>query len=159
VRAQTTPNCFRKLRAKNVLVQLPYGACQQCHGLGNTLEISEDLSFQTKTKSIIDGALAVYGKMDLSWRVQQIAAVGKKFGFDVFTPIKDFTPKQLEALLHGTKQPIDGSWSNGASMWMRNGWEGVIPQTMRLYRQTESEGRKEAIMKFRKETPCTAVKG
>ena len=150
---------FESLEPRMFSFNSPYGACPECHGLGNTLEISEDLVIPNKNKSIIDGALAVYGKMDLSWRVQQIAAVGKKFGFDVFTPLKDFSRKQLDILLHGTTSPIKGSWSNGASMWMRKGWEGVIPQTMRLYRQTESEGRKEAIMKFMQESPCTACNG
>ncbi|MFA5365362.1 MAG: excinuclease ABC subunit UvrA, partial [Candidatus Bathyarchaeia archaeon] len=150
---------FESLEPRMFSFNSPYGACQQCHGLGNTLEISDDLVIPDKNKAIIDGALAVYGKMDLSWRVQQIAAVGKKYGFDVFTPIKDFTQKQLDVLLNGTKESINGSWSSGASMWMKNGWEGVIPQTMRLYRQTESEGRKEVIMKFMKESPCTACEG
>ena len=150
---------FESLEPRMFSFNSPYGACPQCHGLGNTLEISEDLVIPNKNKSIIDGALAVYGKMDLSWRVQQLAAVGKKYGFDVFTPINKFTQKQLDVLMHGTSEPINGSWSNGASMWMKNGWEGIIPQTMRLYRQTESEGRKEAIMKFMKSSPCTACEG
>ncbi|MCW4016317.1 MAG: excinuclease ABC subunit UvrA [Candidatus Bathyarchaeota archaeon] len=150
---------FESLEPRMFSFNSPYGACKQCHGLGNTLEISTDLVIPNKNKSIIDGALAVYGKMDLSWRVQQLAAVGKKYGFDVFTPINQFTTKQLDVLLYGTKEPINGSWSNGASMWMKNGWEGVIPQTMRLYHQTESEGRKEAIMRFMKSSPCTACKG
>ena len=150
---------FESLEPRMFSFNSPYGACKQCHGLGNTLEISKDLIIPDKNKSIIDGALAVYGKMDLSWRVQQLAAVGKKYGFDVFTPVKEFTEKQLDVLMYGTKEPINGSWSNGASMWMKNGWEGVIPQTMRLYRQTESEGRKEAIMRFMKSSPCTACEG
>ena len=56
-------------------------------------------------------------------------SVGKKHGFDVFTPIKDFTEQQLHVLLYGDREPINGQWSNGANMWMRDGWEGVIPQT------------------------------
>ena len=44
-------------------------------------------------------------------------------------------------------------------MWMREGWEGVIPQTMRLYRQTESEWRKEDIEKFMTSRPCNACQG
>ena len=150
---------FESLEPRMFSFNSPYGACSECHGLGNTMEVSEDLVIPNKNKSIIDGALAVYGKMDLSWRVQQLAAVGKKFGFDVFTPLRDFSRKQLDVLLYGTKTPIKGSWSNGASMWMRKGWEGVIPQTMRLYRQTESEGRKEAIMKFMQSSPCEACNG
>ena len=107
----------------------------------------------------MDGALAVYGSMELSWRAQQIATVGKKHGFDIFTPIKDFTEQQLQVLLYGDREPINGQWSNGASMWMREGWEGVIPQTMRLYRQTESAWRKEDIEKFMTSRPCNACKG
>ena len=55
-----------------------------------------DLMIPDKSKSIIDGALEVYGKMDLSWRSEQLSAVGKQFGFDIFTPIKDFPKKQLD---------------------------------------------------------------
>lgn len=150
---------FESLEPRMFSFNSPYGACSQCHGLGNTLEISEDLVIPNKNKSIIDGAIRVYGKMDMSWRIQQIAAVGKKAGFDVFTSLKEFTREQFDVLLYGTNEPIKGTWSNGANMWMRNGWEGVIPQTMRLYRQTESEGRKEAIMKFMKSSPCTACEG
>lgn len=150
---------FESLEPRMFSFNSPYGACPQCHGLGDTMEISEDLIIPDKNKSIIDGALAVYGRMDMSWRIQQLAAVGKQFGFDVFTPINQFTEKQLDALLYGTKKPIKGTWSNGANMWMRDGWEGVIPQTMRLYRQTESDGRKEVIMRFMKSSPCTACEG
>ena len=119
----------------------------------------EDLVIPDRTKSIMDGALAVYGRMDLSWRVQQLATVGKKHGFDVFTPICDFSKKQLNVLLYGDKKPINGNWSNGATMRMRNGWEGVIPQTMRLYHQTESEWRKVAIEKFMKSSRCNVCDG
>jgi excinuclease ABC subunit A len=105
------------------------------------------------------GALAVYGKMDLSWRVQQLALVGRKHGFDVFTPIEEFTERQYNVLLNGDCEPIQGSWSNGANMWMKKGWEGVIPQTMRLYRQTESEWRKSRIEKFMRSSQCSVCKG
>ena len=150
---------FESLEPRMFSFNSPFGACPTCHGLGEITEIAEDLVIPDKSKSIMDAALAVYGKMDLTWRVQQLAIVGKKHGFDVFTPINDFTEKQLHVLLHGDREPINGNWSNGASMWMRDGWEGVIPQTMRLYRQTESEWRKEDIEKFMKSSPCNSCKG
>jgi excinuclease ABC subunit A len=150
---------FESLEPRMFSFNSPFGACPTCHGLGEITEVAEDLVIPDKNKSIIDGALAVYGKMDLTWRVQQLAIVGKKHGFDVFTPINDFTEKQLQVLLHGDREPINGNWSNGASMWMREGWEGVIPQTMRLYRQTESEWRKEDIEKFMKSSPCNSCRG
>jgi excinuclease ABC subunit A len=150
---------FESLEPRMFSFNSPFGACKTCHGLGEITEISEDKIIPNKNLSIMDGALAVYGRMDLSWRAQQLAMVGKKHGFDVFTPIKDFNEHQLHVLLYGDREPINGNWSNGASMWMRDGWEGVIPQTARLYRQTESEWRKEDIEKFMTARPCNACNG
>jgi len=150
---------FESLEPRMFSFNSPFGACPSCHGLGEITEVTADKVIPDKNLSIMDGALAVYGAMDLSWRAQQLAMVGKKHGFDVFTPIKDFTPEQLHALLYGDREPINGQWSNGANMWMREGWEGVIPQTMRLYRQTESAWRKEDIEKFMTSRPCTTCNG
>ena len=150
---------FESLEPRMFSFNSPYGACPTCHGLGEIKEVSADLIIPDKNKSIMDGALRVYGRMDLTWRAQQLALVGKKHRFDLFTPISQFTEKQLDVLLYGDKEPLNGNWSNGANMWMRDGWEGVIPQTMRLYQQTESEWRKEDIEKFMKSRVCNTCKG
>jgi excinuclease ABC subunit A len=150
---------FESLEPRMFSFNSPFGACPTCHGLGEISEISEDLVIPDKTKSIMDGALEIYGKMELSWRAQQLALVAKNYGFDLFTPINDLTRKQVEVLLYGSSEPLNGNWSNGASMQMREGWEGIIPQTMRLYRQTESTYRKEEIEKFIRYSPCTTCKG
>jgi excinuclease ABC subunit A len=150
---------FEALEPRMFSFNSPWGACPTCHGLGEITEVTADKVIPNRNLSIMDGALAVYGKMDLSWRAQQLAMVGKKHGFDVFTPLKDFTDEQLKVLLYGDREPINGNWSNGANMWMREGWEGVIPQTMRLYRQTGSEWRKEDIEKFMTARPCNACHG
>ncbi len=150
---------FESLEPRMFSFNSPFGACPTCHGLGEITEVSEDLVIPDKTKSIIDGALMVYGKMELTWRAQQLSVVGEKYGFNLFTPIKDLSEKQLHVLLHGDREPLNGNWSNGANMWMREGWEGVIPQTMRLYKQTESEWRKEDIEKFMKSRLCNTCDG
>src|SRR5665648_465596 len=151
---------FESLEPRMLSFNSPFGACAGCHGLGEVTEVTADKVIPDKNLSIMDGALAVYkSTMDLSWRAQQLATVGKKHGFDVFMPIKDFTEQQLQVLLYGDREPINGNWSNGANMWMREGWEGVIPQTMRLYRQTESEWRKADIEKFMTARSCNACNG
>ena len=150
---------FESLEPRMFSFNSPFGACPSCHGLGEITEIAENLVIPDKSKTIMDGALEVYGKMELSWRAQQLAIVGKKYGFDVFTPIADFTEQQFHVLLYGDRERINGNWSNGANMWMREGWEGIIPQTMRLYRQTESEWRKEDIERFMNSKPCNVCHG
>jgi excinuclease ABC subunit A len=150
---------FESLEPRMFSFNSPFGACPVCHGLGEITEISEEMVIPDKNLSIMDGALAVYGKMDLGWRAQQLAAVGKKHGFDIFTPMKDLTKEQMHVLMYGDREPMTAQWSNGANMWMRDGWEGIIPQTNRLYKQTESEWRKEDIEKFMTSKPCTTCNG
>ncbi|MDA3855165.1 MAG: excinuclease ABC subunit UvrA [Candidatus Woesearchaeota archaeon] len=150
---------FEELEPRHFSFNSPFGACPTCLGLGQQMEISADLVIPDKSLNIMENAISVYGKMDLSWRAQQLAVVGKKFKFDVWTPIENFSEKQLEILLYGTDEPINGTWSNGANMDMEKGWEGIIPQTNRLYKQTDSDWRKVAIEKFMISSGCPTCLG
>jgi excinuclease ABC subunit A len=137
----------------------PFGACEDCKGLGVKIEFDPDLIIPDRTKSIMEGAIAIYGKMDLSWRGQQLSAIGKKYGFTIFTPLNKLTKEQLKILLYGSQEPIKGRWSNGASMNFENGWEGLIPQSDRLYKSTESDWRRQELEKFMKTSTCPTCNG
>jgi excinuclease ABC subunit A len=150
---------FEELQPRMFSFNSPFGACEECKGLGVKIEFDPDLIIPDKSLSIIDGAIDIYGKMDLSWRSQQLQAVGKVHGFDLFTPIEKFSKKQFDVLMNGDPHPIKGSWSNGASMNFNEGWEGLIPQSDRLYKQTESEYRREELQKFMKTRECPTCKG
>ncbi len=150
---------FESLEPRMFSFNSPFGACPTCHGLGEITEISPDLLIPDKSKSVMDGAIEIYGRMDLAWRAQQIAVAGKRHGFDVWKPIQKFTQKQLDVLLYGDREEPD-KWH--VRDWMgakSNKFEGVIPQTMRLYRETKSEWRKEEIEKFMKAEPCKTCMG
>lgn len=156
------PKCgvtFEELEPRMFSFNSPFGACEECNGLGVKSEFDPDLIIPNKGKSILDGAIAIYGKLDLSWRSQQLAAIGKVHGFDLFTPIEKFSKKQYEVLMHGDKTPIKSNWSTGARMNFNDGWEGLIPQSARLYAQTESEWRKENFTKFMRTHKCPSCSG
>jgi excinuclease ABC subunit A len=150
---------FEQLEARMFSFNSPFGACPTCLGLGEHLEIDPELLIPDPTLNIMQGALTIYGKFDLKWRAQQIAIVAKSYGFDLFTPIKDLTKKQLSVLLYGTKEKLVGKWHTGANMNLENGWEGVIPQTMRLHKQTDSSYRKDKIEKLMNSRFCETCKG
>ncbi|MEK6958540.1 MAG: excinuclease ABC subunit UvrA, partial [archaeon] len=150
---------FEELQPRMFSFNSPFGACEECKGLGVKIEFDPDLIIPDKTKSIIDGAIDIYGKMDLSWRSQQLQTVGKMHGFDLFTPIEKFSKKQYEILLFGDAKPIHGHWSSGASMNFDEGWEGLVPQSDRLYKQTESEWRKEDLQKYMRSSECPSCRG
>ncbi|MDA3837104.1 MAG: excinuclease ABC subunit UvrA [Nanoarchaeota archaeon] len=158
----TCPKCdttFEELQPRMFSFNSPFGACEECHGLGVKIEFDPELIIPNKKKPIIAGAIECYPKMDASWRNQQLAAVGKKYKFDLFTLIENFTKKQLDILLYGTEEPIRARWPGGADMHMEDGWEGVIPQQERLHRETQSDYRRKELEKYMRASTCPDCKG
>jgi len=156
------PKCgvgFEELQPRMFSFNSPFGACEECHGLGVKTEFDPDLIIPEPSESIIDGAIKLYGKMDTSWRIQQLAVVGKKFGFNVMKPVESYSDKQLEILFYGSDKPIYGKWSSGANMNMEDGWEGLIPQSERLYKKTDSDYRRRVLEKFQRSRKCDACNG
>jgi excinuclease ABC subunit A len=156
------PKCditFEELQPRMFSFNSPFGACEECNGLGIKSEFDPDLIIPDKSKSILDGAIEIYGKMDLSWRSQQLAVVGKMFGFDLTTPIEEFSEKQFDILMNGDPTPVRGVWSNGANMDFKDGWEGLIPQSERLFHQTDSEYRKDKLTKYMRSHTCPKCRG
>jgi len=151
---------FEKPEPRQFSFNSPFGACSSCLGLGNIMSFSPDLIIPDKTLSILEGAITVYGRMDLKWRAQQIGHVGKKYGFKLTDPINKFTLKQQQILFYGNGGvPLRSKWHTGATMRMADGWEGLIPQSERLLKQTDSEWRKSSLEKFMISNPCPMCKG
>lgn len=71
----------------------PFGACPDCDGLGESFVVSPDLVIPDKSLSLYGGAIAVNGFKTIepgSYSGTLFAALGKKYGFTLHTPIKDF---------------------------------------------------------------------
>ncbi|MFX1520840.1 MAG: excinuclease ABC subunit UvrA [Promethearchaeota archaeon] len=141
----------------------PYGACPECDGLGFKMEIDSDLIIPDKTKSILDEGIRgpVAASNENSYTVQMMSSIGEKYGFDLDTPFKDFTEKQLHVLLYGTKDrrikfkvtrdDREVEW-NGA-------WEGIINNLERRYRETRSDWMREEIEKYMSTAACPVCNG
>ena len=153
---------FEELQPRMFSFNSPFGACESCNGLGIKMEFDPDLIIPDRELCIADGAVALYRNAIDGWRGQHLAAVAKHFGFDVLTPIKNLNEQQYSALMYGSDENISFSMSmkNGDAYWMHNGqWEGLIPQSIRLYGQTASEYRREELEKFMRVLPCPACRG
>jgi excinuclease ABC subunit A len=153
---------FEELQPRMFSFNSPFGACESCNGLGIKMEFDPELIIPDKELCIADGAVALYRNAIDGWRGQHLAAVAKHFGFDVLTPIKNLNEQQFSALMYGSDENISFSMSmkNGDAYWMHNGqWEGLIPQSIRLYGQTTSDYRREELEKFMRVLPCPACGG
>ncbi len=153
---------FEELQPRMFSFNSPFGACESCNGLGFRMEFDPELIIPDNDRCVADGAVALYRNIIDGWRGQHLAAVAKHFGFDIFTPIKDLTSEQYDALMYGSTEKIrmNMSMKNGDVYWSHNSqWEGLIPQSIRLYGQTASEYRREELEKFMRVLPCPACKG
>ena len=153
---------FEELQPRMFSFNTPFGACEVCDGLGIKMEFDPDLIIPDQELCIADGAVALYRNVIDGWRGQHLAAVAKHFGFDIFTPIKEISPEQFSVLMYGSDQRIQFSMSmkNGDAYWQHNGqWEGLVPQSIRLYGQTASDYRREELERFMRVLPCPACGG
>ncbi len=138
----------------------PFGACEECKGLGVKMEFDPDLIIPDKNLSIIDGAIALYRNLVDGWRAKYLENVAKSFKFSIFTPIKNLKKEQYDVLMYGSDKPIKFKMTMADSEWIRNStWEGLIPQSERLFNQTNSEYRREELKKFTKVLPCPKCVG
>jgi excinuclease ABC subunit A len=156
------PECglaFEELQPRMFSFNSPFGACEECHGLGVKTEFDPELIIPDEDEAIVDGAIKLYGRIDNSWRIQQLGAVGKSFGFDIMEAVSEMSEEQYEILMYGSDKPVHGRWSNGGNMNMEKGWEGLIPQSERLYKQTESDYRRRQLEKFMRSRTCPDCEG
>jgi excinuclease ABC subunit A len=153
---------FEELQPRMFSFNSPFGACEECHGLGVKMEFDPDLIIPDKDRSIADGAVAPYRNPMDGFRGQYLATVAKHFGFSVLTPIKDLTEEQYNALMYGSGERMKFAMSmkGGKAQWSHTGeWEGLLPQTARLYAQTQSEYRKRELEGYMRVFDCPACKG
>ena len=83
----------------------PTGACPKCFGLGTLRKLSIEKIIPDKSLSLHEGGIAVNGFKSLdeeSWNGPLFIAVGERFGFNLDTPIEQFSPEAMNILLYGS---------------------------------------------------------
>ena len=159
------PHCevsMEELSARMFSFNSPYGACSNCDGLGSHMEIDPEMIIPDKTKSIIQGAILPLGEQPRgNWYGSILKSLSKNYDFSFTTPWYKLDPKIREILLVGTgnkKLQMEYS-SNRWSGTYTGGWEGVIPNLMRRYKQTKSNHIRDWIEQFMSMKPCPDCEG
>ncbi len=141
----------------------PFGACPVCDGLGTHMVISEDAVFPDDHLTLREGALNAMGFNEGAGGMagQYLRAMGKKYGFTMDTPVSEISEEGRHAILYGTgdeKVTIEYEGARG-TMSYSTAFEGVIPTMERRYRETASEGMREAYEEYMAEELCPACGG
>ena len=141
----------------------PFGACPVCDGLGTHMVISEEAVFPDEHLTLREGALNAMGFNESSngMAYQYLTAMGRKYGFTMDTPVSQISEEGRHAILYGTGEDqvtIEYQGARGP-MSYSTAFEGVIPTMERRYRETSSEGMREAYEEYMAEEICPACRG
>ncbi len=138
----------------------PYGACPRCSGLGVLLEIDEKKIVPDDTKSIEDGAIAIWKEGADNWRIKQIHTLGKHYKFKLDTPWHKLPEKARNCILYGSEEKIKFEFQGSDSSYHYQGtYEGLVPMLKRRYHESDNDDIREEIERFMTPTKCPECKG
>ncbi len=138
----------------------PYGACDDCKGLGTKLKISEELLIPDKNKSINKGAIIAIN-LDNNMYMSSLNTVAEHYHIDLDIPVKDMPRKDLDIILYGTNDIMDFHYvaKNGSTRDTKSKYEGIINNLERRYLETNSSWIREWIEGFMVESTCNTCHG
>ena len=68
----------------------PYGACEECEGLGVNLNVDPNLVVPNEKKSLADGAIEPWSKSTSLYYAQTLASLAKHYKFSLNDPWKNY---------------------------------------------------------------------
>jgi excinuclease ABC subunit A len=142
----------------------PYGACENCSGLGIIESIEEDLIYNPKL-TFMEGALYLLSNeithYKSSWIIKIIQEVASKNNIPLDIPFQNYTKEQLKILMYGTGnetykiqyKPRMRSTKTYSVTFM-----GIIPHLLEKY-SNGSDSVKREISEYMKQMVCEVCKG
>ncbi len=80
----------------------PYGACPRCNGLGTIPEADLSSIIPDNKISIRKGGILPLGEYKNNWIFGELEYIGRRFGFNLNTPIHEIPHEALNIILYGT---------------------------------------------------------
>ncbi|MBR6524359.1 MAG: excinuclease ABC subunit UvrA [Clostridia bacterium] len=142
----------------------PFGACPHCSGLGTLMKVSEQLVVPDMSKTLNEGAIACMGFNSGetgSSAHSMFKALAKHYKFSMDKPYGELSEKARQVLMYGTngeKVKMTFESANGKGVFQTD-FEGVITSLERRYRETQSDGMKEAYEAYMATEPCPVCQG
>ncbi|HXB73468.1 MAG TPA: excinuclease ABC subunit UvrA [Candidatus Acidoferrales bacterium] len=128
-----------QLEPRSFSFNSPYGACEECHGLGSKWTFDADKVIVDASKPLLDGGL---GPGAGSWSMQQrLEEFAKRSRMNLKKPFEEL-PKKTRALL------LEGG----------NGFEGILGVLNETYRES-SDAYKEWLTDYMSPAECPACHG
>ncbi|MBN1395130.1 MAG: excinuclease ABC subunit UvrA [Pirellulales bacterium] len=82
----------------------PLGACPECEGFGNVIDIDLDLIVPDPNKSIRDGAIAPWNTPAYAHELKKLLAVARDCDLPVDVPFRELSERQRELIVRGAPE-------------------------------------------------------
>ena len=139
----------------------PYGACEECGGLGTRKEVNPQLLIAHPSISILEGVILPWGEPSGQLRRSVIPGIADAYEFDPAKPWERIPLEGREAILHGSgRMKIRFPYKAGASKgYYEDHWEGVVTSVERRYSETSSDSVRSQLEDYMSTLPCTKCGG
>ncbi|WP_064579362.1 excinuclease ABC subunit UvrA [Streptobacillus moniliformis] len=153
---------FPEINPRLFSFNAPYGACEECNGLGSSLEVNMDAIVLNENLSINEGALSVVGGSSVtSWTWKLFQAFLKGHDIDADKPFKKLSQKEKDLIFYGSEKEyyfyIHTKEYNYDGM---RTFEGLVNLVKRRHKESMSESNREEIQnRYMIETSCSKCNG
>ncbi len=125
----------------------PYGACPECSGLGEKLEVDPELVIPNKRLTLSEGAIWPWSRAShkvgrQGYYYSKLLELSDKYKFSLDEEAKDLKKEVLDIILYG-----------------KDDFEGVVQNLERRYRQTDSDWTRQEIEQYMVVKICEKCKG
>jgi len=138
----------------------PFGACEKCDGLGVIQYFDEKKLIADTEATINEGGIKGWNRRNRFY-FHQLKCLAKHYKFDLDTPWESYSEEIQKILLWGSKDKINfsKSFSSGSKIVRQHRFEGVIPNTERRFKETDSEFIRNELAKLLSDSHCDACEG
>ncbi|MBN2736040.1 MAG: excinuclease ABC subunit UvrA [Spirochaetales bacterium] len=139
----------------------PYGACEECSGLGITMEFDPQKVIPDLSLSFNQQGIAPYNPA-ANWYRSSIQGFADHFGFTLDTPLGELPDHVMRALLYGTEEAIDVTYVNKKQTGrfeFSSKFKGILNELKRRYLESASDEVKEWMENYMSQKVCHSCEG
>ena len=140
----------------------PYGACEECEGIGVKLNVDPNLVIPNDKKTIADGAVEPWSKSTSLYYAQTLASLAKHYKFSLNEPWKKLPKKIQDIILYGSDEDeIKFTYDDGYERYTtaKKTFEGVVNNLERRFLETDSDWKREEIGQYQSDKKCESCNG
>ncbi len=140
----------------------PFGACQECEGLGLKKEIDPKRIVPDENKTIAEGGIMPWSYKPNNYQGTILKAVCQYYHIEDNKRIRDLPKNKLDILLNGTEDEdlikVKYQFRSGSGTYNIH-WRGVVSWLQERYKSTTSDAVRTDIEKYMSQKSCNTCKG